>query len=164
MRATRSSAIGPETLCMAAMKAARSASAPRMLACRAAGSPLRTIQANCDHMRIRLIWCRTIGSTVPGAFSLSNGRRLGRHAVVLALLLQEAQGGQGVQQDRRRPQVRAEPDGDRLGGKRLIAQEREEVQFGGRPEHGQKAETAGQLQDLFAIERIGGCHGYPLGG
>ena len=90
--------------------------------------------------------------------------QVGRHAVVLALLLQEAQGGQGVQQDGRRPQVRAEPDGDGLGGQGLVAQEREEVQFGGRPEHGQKAETAGQLQDLFAIELMGGCHGLPLGG
>ena len=59
---------------MAAMNAARSASAPRMLACRTAGSPLRTIHANCDHMRIRFIWCSTIGSAVPGAFSVSQGR------------------------------------------------------------------------------------------
>ena len=73
-RATSSSAIGPDMLCMAAMNAARSASAPRMLACRTAGSPLRTTHANCDHMRVKLIWCRTMGSTVPGAFSLSHGR------------------------------------------------------------------------------------------
>ena len=38
-RATRSSAIGPETECMAAMKAARSASAPRMLAGRGSACP-----------------------------------------------------------------------------------------------------------------------------
>ena len=46
-------AMGAEMLCMAAMNAARSASAPRMLACRTAGSPLRSeIRAgNCDHMR-----------------------------------------------------------------------------------------------------------------
>ena len=60
---------------MAAMNAARSASAPRMLACRTPGSPLRTVHANCDHNRIRLIWCHSMGNTVPGAFSLSHGRK-----------------------------------------------------------------------------------------
>ena len=97
---------------------------------------------------------------MPGAFSVSHGRKSGGTRIVLALLVQEAQGGQGVQQDGRRPQVRAQADGDRLGGQGLLAQEREEVQLGGRPEHGQKAVTAGQLQDLFAIELLGGCHGF----
>ncbi len=55
-------------------QAPRSASAPRTLGCRIAGLAAADDPRQLDHIRIRLIWCQTIGSAVPGEFSVSQGR------------------------------------------------------------------------------------------
>jgi len=60
--------------CMAAMKAARSASAPRMLAWRSGGRPDRTTSARCDQERTRFMLCSTMGATDAG-LAPSSGRR-----------------------------------------------------------------------------------------
>ena len=131
-RATRSSATGPETTCMAATKAARSASAPRMLACRGGGMPVLPTAASCVHARRIVMLCQIIGRMLSG--SLRSASRAARRAPHSGPpLVEQIQGRHRVQQHGRRPQVGAQPVGQLLGRQPVAAEGGEDVQFRGRP-------------------------------
>jgi len=103
---TRSSAIGPETLVHGGDECGAVGFRPRILACRTAGSPLRTIHANCDHMRIKAHLVQHHRSAVPGALSDSHGRRSTGTLYFSSCFSRRPKAARASQEDHRRPQVR----------------------------------------------------------
>ena len=140
---------------MAAMNAARSASGPRMLALPRGRNPrLRPPHANCDQCRRMVMLCRTIGSTVSGVSSTKQRPQRRRHGITLALSFPAGPRPPGRPAARPSPGDRPRLLGQLPGGQRLLAQEGEEVQFGGRPQHAGRLKAAHQLQDFEPIREF----------